>query len=68
MQHWREANISYVNVTNSTNQSIVYLYDGVEVNATNMTAAWAAFTSRPACKAVRVIPKTTGKLRTERYQ
>lgn len=43
MQHWREANISYVNVTNSTNQTIVYIRDGVEVNATNVTAEWAEF-------------------------
>ena len=36
-------NMTYINVTNSTNQSVVWLYDGVEVNATNMTAAWLAF-------------------------
>ena len=36
-------NITYANVTNSTNQTIVYVKDGVEVNATNMTAAWEEF-------------------------
>lgn len=36
-------NVTHVNVTNSTNTTLVYIRDGVEVKATNMTAEWLAF-------------------------
>ena len=36
-------NVTYFNVTNSTNQTIAYIRDGVVVNETNITAEWLAF-------------------------